>query len=92
MTHDEFKARTYFYIFSNAPRRSGKLQANIKIQDTPVGFDIIIDISYMVYTEEHWISPRWRGRENPNLKWLKRTVERLAQEYASQIGGKVYVE
>lgn len=88
---DDFKQRAYFYIYSNAPRRSGALKSSIRLEETSEGFNIIIDISYMVYTEERWIHPRWRGRENPNLKWFKNTVEALALEFATQYGGRVYV-
>lgn len=88
---DEFKQRAYFYIYANAPRRSGALKSSIRLEEYENGFDIVIDISYVVYTEERWIHPRWRGRENPNLHWIKRSVELLAQEFASQYGGKAYV-
>lgn len=41
----------------------------------PGGIRIISDIYYMPYTEEKWISPRWRGRANPNEGWFKQANE-----------------
>jgi len=86
---DRFRLEALAYIQARAPRRTGNLKANIRYQKTPKGFEIIIDIDYMKYTEEAWISPRWNGRENPNLYWLRESVKRLAEKFANKLGGTV---
>lgn len=30
---------------------------------------------YAPYTNEPWISPRWKGKENPNLHWVQDAIE-----------------
>lgn len=86
---NQFKMEALSYIKSRAPRRSGRLKANISYSEISGGFAITIDISYAVYTEEQWISPRWNGRENPNLYWIKESVGRLAQRFANKLKGVV---
>lgn len=29
---------------------------------------------YAIYTNEPWLSPRWRGRKNPNEGWIQRAL------------------
>ena len=47
---------------------------------------------YVVYTNEPWISPKWRGKENPNEKWFERAVEMVAQELTAMLGGTLSTE
>lgn len=47
---------------------------------------------YVVYTNEPWISPKWKGKENPNEKWFERAVEMVAQELAAMLGGTLSTE
>lgn len=99
MTREEFRIRfeifkrvAMSYIMSNAPERTGDLKVSIHLVENEDGFSIVVDIDYMVYTEERWISPRWKGRENPRLYWLRETVEELARVFAAELGGvSVYV-
>lgn len=84
---DRFRLEALAYIKARAPRRSGRLKTSIHFQQNHDGFSIIIDISYVVYTEERWISPRWRGRENPNLGWIRECVRRLANKFANKVKG-----
>lgn len=79
------------YIKANAPYRTGNLNKSIKLEEINGGFVIIIDVSYMVYTEEAWTyNSRWgKTLNNPNYKWLQTSVERLAQRFASQLKGVV---
>ena len=46
---------------------------------------------YVVYTNEPWISPRWRGKENPNEKWFERATEKTAQAICSILGGEITI-
>lgn len=45
------------------------------------------DAPYAVYTNERWIAPRWRGRDNPNEKWIDSGVHTFAILLAQQLKG-----
>jgi hypothetical protein len=76
----------------NVPVRAGAsgggLKNSFKFIATDKGFEIVTDMYYMPYTNEVWISPRWRGRKNPNEKWFELGHEYLAQYMATQLGGR----
>lgn len=88
---EQFRIEAYNYIRHSSPYRTGKLRESIKFQQNADGFSIIIDIYYMQYTEEVWTyNSRWgKTLTNPNLYWLKKSVERLAQRFANRIKGVV---
>lgn len=44
---------------------------------------------YMPYTNEVWTSPRWRGRQNPNLYWWNKSVDLAIQAMAIILNGEV---
>ena len=66
-----------------------KLKASFKIVNNNNGFSIIVDIDYVVYTEEPWISSKWKGRQNPNLYWLKNGLTRYINTVAGELKGVV---
>lgn len=71
------------------PVRSGDLKRSFKFKHNPDGsIEIGTDIYYMPYTNEPWISPRWKGAINPNEKWFEETAEFMAKSIARHIGGK----
>jgi hypothetical protein len=72
-----------------APTRTGVLKGTVRVELTAVGFNIISDIYYMPYTTERWISPRWKGRENPNLRWWDEAYE-TSMRFLSSIYGKEF--
>lgn len=79
-----------FQIFkSQAPTRTGTLKGQIKVNQVEGGFQIISDIYYMPYTTEKWISPRWRGRENPNERWWDEAYE-IAIRFLTSVYGKEF--
>ena len=79
-----------FQIFkSQAPTRTGVLKGQIKVNQVEGGFQIISDIYYMPYTTEKWISPRWRGRENPNERWWDEAYE-IAIRFLTSVYGKEF--
>lgn len=41
---------------------------------------------YMPYTNEKWISPKWRGKQNPNQNWWQRAAERVDAKIVEVIG------
>lgn len=75
-------------IQTQAPVRSGYLMRSIKVRTIPNGWEIYVDkaVYYMPYTEEEWISPRWRGRNNPNEAWFKMAVDLVAKLFAYKLG------
>ena len=98
MTIDEFKQRfsrfrieALSYIKSQSPYRTGRLRANIRLQENSDGFSIIIDIYYMVYTEMRWTYNRWWGKtlQNPHEGWFKESIRRLVLQFARSIKGVV---
>lgn len=44
---------------------------------------------YVPYTNEEWISPKWKGKKNPNQGWFERAVEVVAKSLAKESGGKL---
>lgn len=79
-----------FQIFkSQAPTRTGVLRGNIKVNRIDGGFEIISDIYYMPYTVEKWISPRWRGRQNPNERWWDEAFE-IALRFLKMVYGEEF--
>ena len=53
-------------------------------------FRIVVDgdiAPYVPYTNEPWISPKWRGAQNPNEGWFPRSVIMYATALAMALGG-----
>ena len=44
---------------------------------------------YAVYTNEKWVSPRWKGKKNPNEKWIDMGVQQVVKMIAEKIGGEI---
>lgn len=88
---NEFKIEAYNYIKASSPYRTGDLRNAIKFNETPNGFEIVIDIDYMKYTEEEWgFHSSWnKTLKNPNYKWLQESVYNLAVRFASSLKGVV---
>lgn len=47
---------------------------------------------YVPYTNEVWISPRWKGHKNPNEGWFGRATEYVAHNLAGTLNGRVNKE
>jgi len=82
------KNQALVIVQATSPYRTGNLSRSFKIRLIEGGFEIYTDVSYMVYTEEKWISPKWRGRQNPNEAWFKETTEFIADYIARNLGGQ----
>lgn len=102
MTAAEFKAllemavfNCYWKVYNAAPKDTWNLAVNaLKLEQTATGYVIYIDEAiapYMVYTEEPWTSPYWKGKKNPNEGWFKRAAEEIVSYLAQVLGGKVEV-
>lgn len=60
---------------------------------SPTVIEIKVDAKiapYVVYTNEPWISPKWKGAKNPNEKWFDKTAEAFARSLAYHLRGKFY--
>ena len=42
---------------------------------------------YVPYTNEEWISPKWKGHKNPNQGWFDRAAEIVVKSYMSSLPG-----
>jgi hypothetical protein len=71
------------------PVRSGDLKRSFKLNQLTNGsIEIKTNIEYMPYTNEPWISPKWKGAVNPNEKWFDETAEFMAKAIARHTGGR----
>ena len=86
----------FWKVFNAAPKDTWNLAVNaLKLEKTAKGYRIYVDPAiapYMVYTEEPWISPYWRGKKNPNEGWFRDVAKAVAEEIARIFGGKVEVK
>ena len=81
--------RSQLYI----PYDTGNLARNaLRYRIEGTKFIVYIDeeiAPYMPYTNEPWLSPRWRGKKNPNegwwARWCKLFMQRLAQKLKGDI-------
>lgn len=46
---------------------------------------------YMPYTNEPWISPKWKGAKNPNEKWFDKFALKFATQLANELGGTLRI-
>ncbi len=42
---------------------------------------------YVYYTNEPWLSDKWRGKKNPNEGWWNRLVDNYARRLAERLKG-----
>ena len=88
-----------------APKDSGNLAYNaIKYRWTSKNiFEIYVDVGevkvikkkiigiapYMPFTNEVWISPKWKGKTNPNQNWWNKLIEMVIRFIAKRMGGEL---
>ena len=75
-----------------SPRDTGNLADNALTIEFPSKNTcyIYVDESiapYMPFTTKPWISPRWRGKKNPNEGWWQSAGETVAQYIADKLQG-----
>lgn len=54
--------------------------------------DIYIDDAiapYCYYTDEPWVSNKWKGKKNPNEGWWKRFCEEFSRRLAVKLRGEL---
>ena len=44
---------------------------------------------YVVYTNEKWLSPRWKGTKNPNEGWFDEFAIKFLQQLAQRLHGEI---
>lgn len=75
------------------PRRTGNMAYNAlqyEIQDDILAIYINPDIApYVPYTNEPWISPKWKGKKNPNEGWWDRFVSEFTKRLANKLKGEI---
>ena len=89
MNIDAIMARVLLLLKEQAPYRSGELVQSITMQKTATGYELTIAAPHTVFTNEKWISPRWRGRQNPNEAWIQDAHRLIAEFLARELGGKI---
>lgn len=99
MTLEQFHEivdKVYLYFQKFIPKDTGNLRFNAFRFEyvAPNRVELYIDESiapYMPYTNEPWISPRWKGKKNPNEYWFQNTVEKVVNYIVEQFNGKVEI-
>lgn len=73
------------------PYDTGKMHDSIRVEPKSKNeYRIVIGrppATYAVYTNEEWIAPRWRGRHNPNEKWIDQGVAQFVTDLTAQLRG-----
>ena len=76
----------------NAPV-TGNLKYNaLKVLKIPNGVYVYVNDNiapYVPYTNERWISPKWKGAKNPNEHWWENMTKKFIDDLASELGGTV---
>lgn len=92
MTNEEFHKWVSIFVEEfrkSSPIRTGNLRFNAirYVFVSPTREEVYIDLDiapYAPYTNEPWISPRWKGKKNPNEGWFERGFDEAMQK-ANQI-------
>ena len=69
---EEVKMKAFRKFFDASPVKTGYLRSMILLVEIENGFQIVIDVPYMEYTEEKWT--RASGAKNPNEGWFRQAV------------------
>lgn len=61
-----------------------------RVNDEAYEIYVSVDIApYVYYTNEKWISPKWRGKKNPNEGWVEAAIDEILQMIAKETGGEI---
>lgn len=87
----------YINTYGNKQRGStgnmayNALQSRLKTLKTKYVAEIYIDdkiAPYVYYTNERWLSPKWKGHKNPNENWVMKGANRIALMIANELNAK----
>ena len=87
MTNEEFHKWVSIFVEEfrkSSPIRTGNLRFNAirYVFVSPTREEVYIDLDiapYMPYTNEPWVSPKWKGKKNPNEGWFERGFDEAMQ-------------
>lgn len=79
---------------STAPIRTGNLRYNATRLESKGNGEWVIKVDgniapYAPFTNEPWVSPRWRGKSNPNEGWIDDGAYLVAAIIGQSLGGTV---
>ena len=86
MRTDKFRAmceEILKFIQEQAPKDTGNLAYNaiklVQVSEDHIKIYVDCDFKtgiapYMVYTNEPWLSEKWRGKQNPNEHWWNNLI------------------
>ena len=92
MTNEEFHKWVSIFVEEfrkSSPISTGNLRFNAirYVFVSPTREEVYIDLDiapYAPYTNEPWVSPKWKGKKNPNEGWFERGFDEAMQK-ANQI-------
>lgn len=64
-------------------------QIDVNTQKVFINEDIA---PYMPYTNEPWVSEKWKGAKNPNENWFSEFFDKFARQLASELGGELIIK
>ena len=80
-----------------SPYATGNMHDSIRVEKVKDGgisgggeYRVIIPadlVPYVVYTNEKWVSPYWKGKSNPNEHWVDKAVQEIVQRLATILDG-----
>lgn len=81
---------------ATAPIHTGNLRYNATRLESKGNGEWVIKVDgkiapYNIYTNEPWVSPRWRGKSNPNEGWIDDGAYLVAAIIAQSLGGTLVV-
>lgn len=72
------------------PYRTGYQKDHIYIKDLPSGgFEVIVNTDYVQFTTDKWVSPQWKGRQNPNEGWDKEAATLFIKKAKVKLGARI---
>lgn len=89
------RGKWYINAYGNWQRGStGNMQLNATKIRFYRGFNCKLYIDdniapYVPYTNEKWVSPKWKGHKNPNEGWFDRAVKQVAEHIAKYWDGEI---
>lgn len=81
----------YNHLKNSCPVDTGNMKYNAirltRLSGNKIEVSIEASIApYVVYTNEKWLSPRWKGKKNPNEKWIDDAAEEIAARIKAFFG------
>lgn len=86
-----FATLAYDHLKKVCPVDTGNMKTNAiqfkQLSESQIEVSIEASIApYVVYTNEKWLSPTWKGRKNPNEKWIDDAADYVAEAIRKKIG------